>query len=249
MRTCRSRSAGCRPASRSWSRSRAGRAPRRRSCSRTASRTYTTTNVDRLLEHGGAVPVGQTTASEFGGLNVSVTKLNGVTHNPWRHGRTVGGSSSGSAAAVVGWARDAGDRRRRWRIDPHPRGLHRAARHEGHVRAHPAQPERLHAPEHRRARQPGSLGARRGPLLRRVRRLRPGRPVEPAEASRASKPVSARTTSRASGSRSSRHLGGVPLDPGVESAAPRRSRGVDRVDRDGAGRPRHRASRTSPRSG
>jgi len=48
------------------------------------------------------VPVGQTTASEFGGLNVSVTKINGVTHNPWRHGRTVGGSSSGSAAAVSG---------------------------------------------------------------------------------------------------------------------------------------------------
>ena len=40
------------------------------------------------------MPVGQTTASEFGGLNVSVTKINGVTHNPWRHGRTVGGSSA-----------------------------------------------------------------------------------------------------------------------------------------------------------
>ena len=48
------------------------------------------------------MPVGLTTASEFGGLNVSVTKLNGVTHNPWRHGRTVGGSSGGSAAAVSG---------------------------------------------------------------------------------------------------------------------------------------------------
>jgi Asp-tRNA(Asn)/Glu-tRNA(Gln) amidotransferase A subunit family amidase len=48
------------------------------------------------------VPVGLTTASEFGGLNVSVTKLNGVTHNPWRHGPTVGGSSAGSAAAVAG---------------------------------------------------------------------------------------------------------------------------------------------------
>ncbi len=48
------------------------------------------------------VLVGQTTASEFGGLNVSVTKLNGVTHNPWRRGRTAGGSSGGSAAAVAG---------------------------------------------------------------------------------------------------------------------------------------------------
>ena len=57
---------------------------------------------ERLRERGGIVPVGQTTASEFGGLNVSTTKLNGVTHNPWRHGRTVGGSSGGSAAAVAG---------------------------------------------------------------------------------------------------------------------------------------------------
>jgi aspartyl-tRNA(Asn)/glutamyl-tRNA(Gln) amidotransferase subunit A len=62
----------------------------------------TATNVVRLLGRGGAVPVGQTTASEFGGLNVSVTRLHGVTHNPWRHGRTVGGSSGGSAAAVSG---------------------------------------------------------------------------------------------------------------------------------------------------
>lgn len=63
---------------------------------------HTATTVTRLLDGGGAVPVGQTTASEFGGLNVSVSKINGVTHNPWRCGRTVGGSSSGSAAAVAG---------------------------------------------------------------------------------------------------------------------------------------------------
>jgi aspartyl-tRNA(Asn)/glutamyl-tRNA(Gln) amidotransferase subunit A len=64
--------------------------------------TRTSHQVDRLTERGGVVKVGATTASEFGGLNVSVTKINGVTHNPWRHGRTVGGSSSGSAAAVAG---------------------------------------------------------------------------------------------------------------------------------------------------
>lgn len=64
--------------------------------------TFTGHAVGRLIGEGGAVPVGLTTASEFGGLNVSVTKLNGVTHNPWRHGRTVGGSSAGSAAAVAG---------------------------------------------------------------------------------------------------------------------------------------------------
>ena len=67
---------------------------------RTADRTAHV--VERLLERGGAVPVGATTASEFGGLNVSVTKIHGVTHNPWRLGRTVGGSSAGSSAAVAG---------------------------------------------------------------------------------------------------------------------------------------------------
>ena len=63
---------------------------------------HTGTVVERLLRDGGANPFGMTTASEFGGLNVSVTKLNGVTHNPWQHGRTAGGSSAGSAAAVAG---------------------------------------------------------------------------------------------------------------------------------------------------
>ncbi|HUR78586.1 MAG TPA: amidase [Acidimicrobiales bacterium] len=64
--------------------------------------SYTSHHSQRLMERGGVVPVGQTTASEFGGLNVSVTKINGVTHNPWQRGRTVGGSSGGSAAAVAG---------------------------------------------------------------------------------------------------------------------------------------------------
>lgn len=58
--------------------------------------------VRRFVDDGGAVPVGLTTASEFGGLNVSVTKLNGIAHNPWQHGKTAGGSSGGSAAAVAG---------------------------------------------------------------------------------------------------------------------------------------------------
>ncbi len=46
--------------------------------------------------------MGQTTASEFGGVNVTRTVLNGTTHNPWQHGRTPGGSSGGTAAAVAG---------------------------------------------------------------------------------------------------------------------------------------------------
>ena len=64
--------------------------------------THTGEGVRRFIEDGGAVPVGLTCASEFGGLNVSITKLNGTTHNPWQRGRTAGGSSSGSASAVAG---------------------------------------------------------------------------------------------------------------------------------------------------
>ncbi|MEO6467524.1 MAG: amidase [Acidimicrobiia bacterium] len=62
----------------------------------------TSHHIERLITRGGVVPVGSTAASEFGGLNVSISKMHGVTHNPWRYGRTVGGSSAGSAAAVSG---------------------------------------------------------------------------------------------------------------------------------------------------
>ncbi len=64
--------------------------------------TQTSTMIERLRSAGGATLVGQTTASEFGGLNVSVTKENGITHNPWEHDKTAGGSSGGSSAAVAG---------------------------------------------------------------------------------------------------------------------------------------------------
>jgi Asp-tRNA(Asn)/Glu-tRNA(Gln) amidotransferase A subunit family amidase len=62
---------------------------------------YTGTTV-RRLEQAGAAKVGSTPSSEFGGLNISVSKAHGVTHNPWQRGRTAGGSSGGSAAAVAG---------------------------------------------------------------------------------------------------------------------------------------------------
>ena len=64
--------------------------------------SHTATMVRRIVERGGAVLAGQTTASEFGGVNLTRTKLHGTTHNPWQHGRTPGGSSGGSAAAVAG---------------------------------------------------------------------------------------------------------------------------------------------------
>src|SRR5262245_40826633 len=64
--------------------------------------TFTSTFVSRLVTDGGAVLAGQTTASEFGGVNVTRTLLHGATGNPWEPARTPGGSSGGSAAAVAG---------------------------------------------------------------------------------------------------------------------------------------------------
>ncbi len=54
------------------------------------------------LRGAGAVLTGQTTASEFGGINCTTTKLHGTTRNPWNREKTPGGSSGGSAAAVAG---------------------------------------------------------------------------------------------------------------------------------------------------
>jgi aspartyl-tRNA(Asn)/glutamyl-tRNA(Gln) amidotransferase subunit A len=64
--------------------------------------TYTGTMVTRLIQRGGANHFGLTTASEFGGVNVTRTVLNGVTRNPWNLERTPGGSSGGGAAGVAG---------------------------------------------------------------------------------------------------------------------------------------------------
>ncbi len=61
---------------------------------------HTGTVTERVIA-SGAVPIGSTTSSEFGGINCTSTKLNGDTHNPWQFGKTPGGSSGGSAAAVA----------------------------------------------------------------------------------------------------------------------------------------------------
>jgi aspartyl-tRNA(Asn)/glutamyl-tRNA(Gln) amidotransferase subunit A len=62
---------------------------------------FDSTQVTRL-KAAGAVIAAQTTASEFGGINCTSTKLHGTTRNPWNVERTPGGSSGGSAAAVAG---------------------------------------------------------------------------------------------------------------------------------------------------
>ncbi len=63
--------------------------------------TYEATYVSRFRK-SGPVFVGQTTASEFGGINCTHTKLHGTTLNPWKKTQTPGGSSGGTAAAVSG---------------------------------------------------------------------------------------------------------------------------------------------------
>src|SRR3954449_10197651 len=63
---------------------------------------YTSVMVQRVRDLGGAVLAGQTTASEFGGVNLTRTILHGTTRNPWQMDRTPGGSSGGTAAAVSG---------------------------------------------------------------------------------------------------------------------------------------------------
>lgn len=55
----------------------------------------------RRLRVAGAVIVGKTQASELLQWPFSGGPRLGHVHNPWRHGRTAGGSSGGSAAAVA----------------------------------------------------------------------------------------------------------------------------------------------------
>ena len=56
--------------------------------------------VERLRQ-SGAVLVGKTTTPELGWKGVTDSPLTGITRNPWDESRTCGGSSGGSAAAVV----------------------------------------------------------------------------------------------------------------------------------------------------
>ncbi len=58
-------------------------------------------NVTRRLKGAGFVVVGTTTLPEYGILPVSEARIFGPTRNPWDLGRTPGGSSGGSAAAVA----------------------------------------------------------------------------------------------------------------------------------------------------
>lgn len=66
------------------------------------------------IDSAGAVLVGKTTTPDFGELGVTDSTLTGTTGNPWNPDRIAGGSSGGSAAAVVAgmghlsWGSDGG---------------------------------------------------------------------------------------------------------------------------------------------
>ena len=53
------------------------------------------------LRAAGCVTVGKTNTPEFGAGSHTFTPVFGATHNPWRHGRSAGGSSGGAAAALA----------------------------------------------------------------------------------------------------------------------------------------------------
>jgi amidase len=57
--------------------------------------------VVRKLRNAGAIVVGKTNTPELGILPVTEPHSNGPTRNPWDTGRTTGGSSGGSGAAVA----------------------------------------------------------------------------------------------------------------------------------------------------
>ena len=55
--------------------------------------------VAQRLREAGTVLLGKTTSPEYGWKGVTDSRLFGATHNPWKIGRTSGGSSGGGVAA------------------------------------------------------------------------------------------------------------------------------------------------------
>ena len=91
------------------------------------------------LEENGAIPIAKSNVPEWAGGN-TFNPVYGATRNPWNTGRSAGGSSGGSAAALAsgqvwlatgndlgGSLRTSGRLQRHRRVAPRPR--HRAAWH------------------------------------------------------------------------------------------------------------------------
>ena len=235
-------SAGCRSASRSWSRSSAGPGPRRPWSSRTGWRTWETTMMERVRA-SGAVPGRGDHRPASSAASTSASAKHQRRHPQPVAPRPHGGGLVGRQ--LLGRGRRPGDARhggRRRRLDPHPGGLQRPGRHEGHLRPHPPGARHPHRPQHRRARLRGPVGARRRPLLR---LLSPAttpttRPASPRR--RAGSGTSGPRTSRGARSSSPRRSAAFPLAPGVEASVLEGRRGAHRRPRHEAGRRRRSTS-------
>ena len=152
------------------------------------------------LRAAGAVLAGQTTASEFGGINCTYTRLHGATSNPYDLERTPGGSSGGSAAAVAGGLfpiATGGDGGGSIRIPAGFTGLFGLKATFGRIPKGPVHGGRA---ADGGPRLPGPLGARRGTVVRRLQRVRRVRPVLASPGSGAGRPGSTGRTSAGGGS-------------------------------------------------
>ena len=85
----------------------------------------TTPCVQRLFD-AGCIMLGKSATPEFGWKGVSQSPLTGITHNPWGHGLSAGGSSAGAgagAAAGYGPLHQGGDGAGSIRIPSHMCGV------------------------------------------------------------------------------------------------------------------------------
>ncbi len=139
---------------------------------------HTGTMVERLRTAGGAaLRRARPRASEFGGLNISITK---ITASPTTRGGTGARPAARRAGRPrrwpAGWSRSPAGATAAGSIRI-PAGFNGLVGMKGTAGRIPRGPQTLDPPDDGRDRLPGPVDARRGPLVRRHVRLRLPRPV------------------------------------------------------------------------